>query len=447
MATVSEPAPTDVHAPYVRELIDARDWAGLVRYWIAHQYPPALGSAIDLVQGEVDLASFLTAVRDNLFDSDDHSQGNRPRFDRRLPEDYLTALPQPQRMTLDLLLLYPQMALCETAGHYPLEQQQHLIHTGLESSERSCQLAQTLQDRAYDAFCRIVMARGYWCVSRQDEARTSCEQALDIYRDLAEWRPDVYRTKVAATLSNLSILQRHMDDLEEARDSCQEALEIHRALAHTQPDSDQSDVATALSNLGIAERDLEEYEAARVSFEEALGIFRTLAQAQPDTYRFQVATGLNNLGAVQRDLNELEAAQANFQEALVIERELARLWPDAYRAQLAMTLNNLGIVHRARNDPDAARNTYTEILGIYRELAETLPDVHRPNVARALVTLGHVERDRRDLAAARAHIQEAMEIYMALTLQQPPAYAYLEQVEATYDLLAELDADSDDPEP
>ena len=42
--------PNDVHAPYVRELAEAGDWAGLVRYWLAHQHEPVLELAIALLQ-------------------------------------------------------------------------------------------------------------------------------------------------------------------------------------------------------------------------------------------------------------------------------------------------------------------------------------------------------------------------------------------------------------
>ena len=41
------PSP-DVHAPYVQELVVAHDWAGLVRYWMAHQHTAALDAAIEV---------------------------------------------------------------------------------------------------------------------------------------------------------------------------------------------------------------------------------------------------------------------------------------------------------------------------------------------------------------------------------------------------------------
>src|SRR4051812_40331832 len=54
---------TDVHAPYVQELVAKQDWAGLVRYWLAHQrHSPALDAAIELVRGQEQLAAFLVAV-------------------------------------------------------------------------------------------------------------------------------------------------------------------------------------------------------------------------------------------------------------------------------------------------------------------------------------------------------------------------------------------------
>jgi hypothetical protein len=40
----------DVHVPYVKSLVETGDWAGLARYWLAHQYPPALERALEVVQ-------------------------------------------------------------------------------------------------------------------------------------------------------------------------------------------------------------------------------------------------------------------------------------------------------------------------------------------------------------------------------------------------------------
>src|SRR4051794_648740 len=102
----------DVHAPYVQELVDARDWAGLVRYWMAHQHDAALDAAIGLVRGQSQLAAFLAAVREDPLD-----------FEREPPEELASSMAPVERMTLSLLLLNPRLALCEMAGQYPIEQQ------------------------------------------------------------------------------------------------------------------------------------------------------------------------------------------------------------------------------------------------------------------------------------------------------------------------------------
>src|SRR5687768_13702516 len=42
--------PRDRHATYLDDLELVGDWAGLVRYWIAHQHTPALHRAVALVK-------------------------------------------------------------------------------------------------------------------------------------------------------------------------------------------------------------------------------------------------------------------------------------------------------------------------------------------------------------------------------------------------------------
>jgi hypothetical protein len=149
---MSQPNPSDVHAPYVRELVDAGDWAGLVRYWMAHQqHQPALDQAIALVQhyaesgrrephrslwswfssrrrpvtggGENDrwrlLAAFLVDVRREPLEND-----------RKQPEELGDGWSNAEHATILLLILYPRVAMCQLAGQAPLEMQEQLVHPG-----------------------------------------------------------------------------------------------------------------------------------------------------------------------------------------------------------------------------------------------------------------------------------------------------------------------------
>jgi tetratricopeptide (TPR) repeat protein len=431
--TMSEATPTDVHALYLKELIDARDWAGLARYCLAHQYGPALQAAINLVQEQTELTAFLTAVYQEPLD-----------WERKLPEEFLGTFPPTERTTLDFLLMYPRMTYGERAAHYPPQHQDQLYQVGVEGGERCVELAQSLEDPALEAFCHVVTAAAFRGQRRLEMTRSHCDDALDIYRELAETRPDIYQPHIASTAVKLGSVQHQLDELEESCESCEEALEIYRELAKTQPEVYQDSVASTLNNLGSTQRDSNDLQGARASMQEALDIYRELARSQPDAYQIELATSLNNLGSTQRDLNELEAARANFQEALSIWRELALAHPNEHRPDLAMTLNNLGIVHQARNDSRASCDACTEALGIYRELALARPGVYRPTVAAVLINLGLAQRGANDRKAARASFKEARDIYIELVMTRSDSYFDLGTQAQEY--LATVQEDAPDSE-
>jgi tetratricopeptide (TPR) repeat protein len=337
-------AEVDVHAPYVRELVEAGDWAGLVRYWMAHQHPLALEAALALARREAVrpgghwavLADFLADVARDLLSPE-----------RDLPEELAQGWPRPEQATLFLLFLYPRVALCEMAAEAPVEMQEALLRVGLEAGEQACGLVGTPRDAAVAAFFRSVLARGHLELRQLEAARDSYTEALRVYCGLAEQRPDVYRLYVAMTLTNL----------------------------------------------GKVQRDLKEWEAARASYTEALGVYRGLAEQRPGVYGPDVAATLNNLGNVQRDLNELEAARSNFTQALGIRRALAEQRPEVSGPDVATSLNNLGTVQCALHDLEAARSSFTEALGVFRRLAEQRPEIYGPLVAGTLNNLGKVQRD------------------------------------------------------
>lgn len=62
------------------------------------------------------------------------------------------------------------------------------------------------------------------------------EEALKIYRELAEKEPETYLPYVAATLNNLGILDRAQNRPEEARKAFEEALKIYKSFAKQDPD-------------------------------------------------------------------------------------------------------------------------------------------------------------------------------------------------------------------
>ena len=69
-----------------------------------------------------------------------------------------------------------------------------------------------------------------------NKARMEYEEALKIYRELAQKEPETYLPYVAATLNNLGILDRAENRLEEARKAFEEALAIYEDFAKQDPD-------------------------------------------------------------------------------------------------------------------------------------------------------------------------------------------------------------------
>ena len=70
----------------------------------------------------------------------------------------------------------------------------------------------------------------------------------------------------------MAILQRAKNEYGKAQQSYEEALGIYRKLAEVNPQTYLPDVATTLNNLANLQSDQNEYGKAEQSYEEALGI-------------------------------------------------------------------------------------------------------------------------------------------------------------------------------
>ena len=116
-------------------------------------------------------------------------------------------------------------------------------------------------------------------------------------------------------------------DFRAARTHCEEALGLYRQLAASGPDTYRPYVATTANNLGRLLSELHDFRAARTHFEEALALYRELAEGDSDAYRPCVAGAANNLGMLLADLGDFGAARQLYDEALRIQRELAQRTP------------------------------------------------------------------------------------------------------------------------
>jgi len=253
------------------------------------------------------------------------------------------------------------------------------------------------------------------------EARQEFAEALQIYRELTRKNQEIYWPLVATTLNNLANADMSQGQLEEARKEFVEALQIRRELAQKAPDTFGPFVARTLNNLAILDRRQNRIEEARKEFEEALQTYRGLAEKNKETNAPFVAMTLNNLGNLALGQGRLEDARKEFAEALQIRRELAQKNPDVYRPNTAATLNNLAITDSYLKRWEDARKEFAEALDIYRELAQK-SEGFRPFIATTLNYLGGVDLHQNRREEARKEFEEALQIYESLASQDPEQF-------------------------
>jgi tetratricopeptide (TPR) repeat protein len=193
------------------------------------------------------------------------------------------------------------------------------------------------------------------------------------------------------TLTNLGVLYRDMQQLSESAHASQEALDIYRQLAEDNPQAYLPYLAGTLNNLGelyynlgVLYRDTKRLSASEQAFQEPLITFRQLAEDNPQAYLPDVALMLNNLGVLYRDTNRLSASEQALQEALIIRRQFAQDNPQAYLPDVAMTLTNLGVLKFNQGNVQQAQAYVDEALTIRRRLWEKHASAYGNDLAQGL---------------------------------------------------------------
>ncbi|MCY7332310.1 MAG: tetratricopeptide repeat protein [Pseudanabaena sp. CAN_BIN31] len=272
-----------------------------------------------------------------------------------------------------------------------------------------------------------------------DLAKSLYQEALQIYRELANQNRDAFLPDVANTLNNLGLLHS-TNEIEIALAEYQEALQIYRELANQNRDAFLPYVAITLNNLANLHSDINEIGIALAEYQEALKIYRKLVTQNLATFLPDLAMILNNLAILYTNTNKKRALY-KFQQALQIRRKLAIQYPATFLPDVAVTLNNLAILHSEINKMERALAEYLEALQIYRELANQNRDAFLPDVANTLNNLGLLHWKTDKMATALSEYQEALQIRRELAIQSPATF--LPDVAETLNNLAILHSDTD----
>lgn len=231
------------------------------------------------------------------------------------------------------------------------------------------------------------------------------------------------RAARALWLNNLGVHQSELGQREEALTSTREAVDLFRELAKTRPDVFLPCLAMSLSNLGSRQSDLGHWEEALVSARKSADVYRALETVQPGAFQPDLAMSFSNLGQRQNDLGQREEALTSTRKAVDLYRALVKTRPETLLPYLAGSVNNLGLMQSNLGQQEEALNSTREAVDLYRALAKTRPDVFLPDLAMSLDNLGNMQSKRGQWEEAVASGQEALTMIWPFFLKWPAAFA------------------------
>ncbi len=274
-------------------------------------------------------------------------------------------------------------------------------------------------------------------LGKYKEALYVTKESVEIYREL----PDKYLPDLAGSLNNLgsiySYLGKYKETLEtiiysylgkykETLETMAEAIDIYRKLAERNVGRDsgryQADLAKFLTNLAANYLDIGKYKEALESAKEAVKICEELTKRNPDKYLPDLATALNNLGSAYSNLGKYKEALEKTEEVVEIYRELVKHNPDKYRGDLAMSLTNLGRDYFFLGKYEEVLKATKEAVEIRRELAKCNPDKYLPDLSASLSNLGEIFHSLGKYKEALKATEDAVGIYRNLVELYPDKY-------------------------
>ncbi|WP_179953313.1 tetratricopeptide repeat protein [Desulfobotulus mexicanus] len=256
-------------------------------------------------------------------------------------------------------------------------------------------------------------------LGRREEALQNAEKATEIYRQLAEARPEAFLPNYATSLNNLA---NHLSELgrrEEALHNAEKAMEIYRQLAEARPEAFLPEYARSLNNLANRLSELGRREEALHNAEKAVEIRKQLAEARPEAFLPEYAGSLNNLANHLSELGRREEALYNAEKAVKIDRQLAEARPEAFLPEYAGSLNNLANHLSELGRREEALYNAEKAVEIYKQLAAARPEAFLPDLAMTCGVKGKILLDSGKHQDAASSFAEGIQALLPLFTQNP----------------------------
>ncbi|KAF7973983.1 hypothetical protein HWV62_13868 [Athelia sp. TMB] len=176
---------------------------------------------------------------------------------------------------------------------------------------------------------------------KREEALTTTQEAVTVFRALAEQYPTTFNVDLAQNLRNLSSRLSNVGRREDALSAIEEAVDLHRALVVEHPAEFDAELASSLNHLSNRLYRLDRHDEALLAIQESVDLYRTLAENLPEAHNPGLAASLFNLCSRFSTYDLREEALAAIQESSSIYRDLTAREPNLYSKNLAASLKKL----------------------------------------------------------------------------------------------------------
>jgi tetratricopeptide (TPR) repeat protein len=265
-------------------------------------------------------------------------------------------------------------------------------------------------------------------LGRPKEAIRHIDEAILILRRIVAWRPSSL-PDLAAALRNLGDCRDDVGDHRAAADAYDESVDLYRKLADPRPDVYEPDLAESLVVLGQALSETDDPDKARDHIAEGVTLFQSLVAAGRAELRSKLARGLVLQATILGELGQYEPAVLAASSAVDLCGTLVDEGSDDLRTVLGSAWYELGRALDAARGPEEADPAAAQAVGVFRALLNGDPDVAEP-LADALHDHATV------LSALERHDEALAAISEAVRLRREAARpdAVLDLAESLYNL-------------
>ena len=332
-----------------------------------------------------------------------------------IDELYKETIMLAEKYNVELEVLYDYTCYLDDQNHH---------QTAIKYAEKLKRYYNKSDDVSDDDIARLYNLLGnlYSATQRYKEAEDCYEQAVKIYKRLAEVNPEVYELDLATSYNNLGNLYIATQRYKEAEDCFIQALEIRKSLAEVNPEEYEPYLATSYNNLGNLYSATQRYKEAEGCYEQAMKIYKRLAELNHTTYASYLAVNYINFGNLYRVTQRHKKAEHCYEQALKIRKRLARMNPEAYDPDVATAYNNLGVLYSDIQRYEDAEKCYICALKINKRLSEVNHAAYDFNLAGSYNNFGLLYVSMQRYREAEDYYKLAIKICEGLAVTNPAVY-------------------------